>query len=409
MKLFLPKLQLRDIFAILLSFMLINPLISLSNKFFFVACLVTWLTLAYSSNKLLFIKTIKAPQVLCLLLYLIVLFINMFFGRGRINTHEIILLIVIVFSEYYCNISNELPGKCIIFTSFCYLYLIIMFSLIRLQSNPKLLRILASGDINITLQYGSMFTGNYSHVYFFVTYVSVLSLMIKEGLKRECEYLNIIFPFIFILYSQYTTALLLSAVSVLFIFTSFHKNKTKNYIPLFSLGMLFLVIVYLNLASILSFLINFFQDGSLSLRLGEVKAIIDSHSLLRSGDLNQRILFFSTSLSTFIDNPVFGVGSLSAGYGSQVGGHATFVDQFARYGIIGGSCYWLGIILHLNRLEKNVNFEYKRMYITLIIVHVVVLSLINVTIDAFYYYGMYALMPMMIRTCDIKRQVLVRK
>jgi O-antigen ligase len=96
-------------------------------------------------------------------------------------------------------------------------------------------------------------------------------------------------------------------------------------------------------------------NQNLSMRFYELSQLFRYSSAEGTIDLRARLEFYRLSIDSLLSNPILGVGGYygydSSNYG--VGGHSGFLDELARFGLIGSMFLFIGII-------KNIRFVYGR-------------------------------------------------
>lgn len=153
-------------------------------------------------------------------------------------------------------------------------------------------------------------------------------------------------------FSGLTTPMLLLAIGVgAVLFTRIHRLKTW-VIGSISI-VLFTAVTWLSYAFHITVFTKY-TDKAYKL-LGVVFGF--GHDVAEDVD---RFQLFMISWNSFLDRPVFGVGGYlyipGLGTGSPVGGHSSFADLLAQYGIVGGVCILAMIIptiLALLRIRQN--------------------------------------------------------
>lgn len=208
-------------------------------------------------------------------------------------------------------------------------------SLLLLNENPMALRLLISEEKDDTIVVG----GGYALPYSMSLLCPLLlygSQKIGEKLYKCAIYIVIAAGTLLVLRSLYTTALMIIFFGYLLV--AMKKISAKNR----ALVLLFGVIVLFSFIQLLPHIANYFlnQDSNVvGRRLTEINNIINSTSGGDDdGDFMSRIKLTMSSIMTFLDNPIFGVGpSVHYDYFEMekigIGSHAQWFDIFAIYGI----------------------------------------------------------------------------
>ena len=90
------------------------------------------------------------------------------------------------------------------------------------------------------------------------------------------------------------------------------------------------------LANMIDVLANFIGSDTIFQRTELISTWLRGGSM--SGNLESRVDLCLIALNTFVKNPLFGIGpqnNASIYFPNQLGLHATFFDEWARFGIIG--------------------------------------------------------------------------
>ncbi|NYI50809.1 O-antigen ligase family protein [Macellibacteroides fermentans] len=208
-------------------------------------------------------------------------------------------------------------------------------SLLLLNENPMALRLLISEEKDDTIVVGGGYALPYS-MSLLCPFLLYGSQRIGEKLYKCAIYIVIAAGTLLVLRSLYTTALMIIFFGYLLV--AMKKISAKNR----ALVLLFGVIVLFSFIQLLPHIANYFlnQDSNVvGRRLTEINNIINSTSGGDDdGDFTSRIKLTMSSIMTFLDNPIFGVGpSVHYDYFEMekigIGSHAQWFDIFAIYGI----------------------------------------------------------------------------
>ena len=182
--------------------------------------------------------------------------------------------------------------------------------------------------------------GGYYFIYFLVINIGILLFnffhkQISLTIFQKILYIVLISSsFIIIVLSNYTIALSLSLLSILFLFLRplIQKNNLKSIIFNFLLLTIFLAVL---LWVGIHYMEELFGSSSNAIKIIEMQNYFSAND---AGDsMLTRVDTYSESIDSFINNPFFGlIGSgaiLSKGSLSGIGQHSQILDTFALFGI----------------------------------------------------------------------------
>ena len=197
--------------------------------------------------------------------------------------------------------------------------------------NPNAARILAtvnSGDAD-SYNFDMKNIGGYTFVYYMILLYPVLILAYKtKRIKLLPTILITVVILATVIYSEYTTALLLFVITSMLFFTK--RNLTARGVILITiLSLLFLIFFSGFIAGFLKWLSSIVGSEAISSRLD---ALAGGAAGLEQSEDN-RIELYNMSLNQFFGNPIFG--TVFASYKTN-GGHSAILDSLAQYGLIGG-------------------------------------------------------------------------
>ncbi len=206
---------------------------------------------------------------------------------------------------------------------------------------PSASRALANGnflesDADIAAMYRSMNIGNFQFVYTLVLMVPLVLCLCNHNLQKKALGYAIVFLFIYtILKTQYTTALILSVVTALYlILPSSHNPRTAKrwFVVLFALALVALPLI----SGVLQFIASIVGSEQMADRFNELSMSLGGQQLDEESDFGARLYFWSLSFNTFINHFLTGVyfiTDVSHRY-MYIGGHSFILDTLARFGII---------------------------------------------------------------------------
>lgn len=213
--------------------------------------------------------------------------------------------------------------------------------------------------------------GGYTFVYFVVLLHPLLILAFKKGkLKLWWALLGSLAVFALAIYSEYTTALLLTLVTSLLYF--FKKNFTAKQLLIFAVVAMASILLFSELfADFLRWLADVVGSDSISIRL---EALAGGRTGIENSEDN-RIELYEASLKTFFQNPLFG-SFLNEG-SKGIGGHSFILDFMAQFGIVGALVLFFMYKVMYQRFFTQYHGIEGYGYVLWIFIQALILSTIN--------------------------------
>ena len=251
---------------------------------------------------------------------------------------------------------------------------------------PELARDLAafSNDniIGISTRYN---IGGYDIVYCVVLAIPLYCLVIEKkvtaGIKKFLEILIFIISLIFIVKTQYTTAMLLGIVSCGMIIV-IRKFDIKRLGVLALLGLVILSVYKGEISNGLIKASYNIESQSISQRLEELSKSLDGGKVTGE-DMTERGNAYGKSIEAFSEHPILGTWISSDNI--ELGGHSTILDLMAGVGLPG----FLLILYTFFYIEKlllsRVENEITRKYVGIFLVIYTILAIANPIISGTFF------------------------
>lgn len=258
---------------------------------------------------------------------------------------------------------------------------------------PELARDLAafSNDniIGISTRYN---IGGYDIVYCVVLAIPLYCLVIEKkvttGIKKFLEIFIFIISLIFIVKTQYTTAMLLEIVSFGMIIL-IRKFDLKRLGILALLGLIILSVYKGEISNGLIKASYSIESQSISQRLEELAKALDGGKVTGE-DMTERGNAYGKSIEAFLEHPVLGTWISSDNI--ELGGHSTVLDLMAGVGLPGFLLilYTFFYIekLMLSRVEKKITRKYVGIFLVVYIILAVVNPIISGTFFSVLFIGL---------------------
>ena len=183
---------------------------------------------------------------------------------------------------------------------------------------------------------------NYYFVYAVPIIISVVSIFMLKY-KNAIRYISlvlVIVGLIFLVNAQYTLAILITIIGVLF--QVFRHIRTTLNKTLFILGVLVIAVF---LPQILSFAIRMLPTGHISVRLQEINAFLTGKGA-GGYNLNSRLTLYGDTIKAFFRSPIWGNRKL------DFDGHATFLTVLSDTGILGSVPFYALLVAICKRVQK---------------------------------------------------------
>lgn len=378
---------------------LINPV---SENIYVLAMMtITWLVIAgfrnYEALSIIFLKR----WYVWAYLWILVLFLYSCVGHVDFSLSYIMYAFCFGIGAYYIVCEDTKAATIITCVSIGYLLIISVSTLQAYEFVPGLSRILANGDINVVIERGggafiTPFIAGYGGIYG----LAVLSVVLmfcgsKKCLPRILRLFLItisIFWIFVVIRAEYLVAVMLIIIGLGYLLISRIKSKrTKLIMSIISVLLLILIFGFGQYFFI--WLADRINISNFSIRLRELASFFSGNGLSNVSDAGERLSMYTTSISSFLDAPLFGKGTgiLFLTYGN----HSTILDAFAKYGLIGGIAF---IVFYYNPM-KNILLQFGdnnqkgyKMFLTLILI----LALINVADTRVNFALVYIVCPLLL-------------
>lgn len=353
------KMNLKDIFAALVLIIYFTELVFpkvttlFSSSIVCLICFCLWL---------LFISTVDSKFLLrkknfvLLVIYLYLAIYPIIFGNRTISNRYIAMSLVLcgcIIFRYYYIYDKLYIMKGILITTIFFSFITMLITYSQLLIDPYISRsIKSSGEYSAALAQRGI--GGYTFIYF-ITALSITvlyySMCVKQRWKRIISIIWYVFSIVFIIKSNYMTALLTVIVcSAILIVLSSVLNKKWG----FALGILFgFVLIVCNLDSIITLMEDFLPSRISRVLISERgDSVMDS---ITQEFLIDRWPVILSSIDSFVSYPLFGlVGNQSLGYDGKFltgfGQHSFVFDTFALFGVFGGI---IGIYAAFSPIKKS--------------------------------------------------------
>lgn len=374
---FLNSLGVDEVIVYILLFLVINPIsyARISPVVVMIATLI-WFLSAYNASPGNMGKCITSPLFINICIYPILLVIYSIRSDIRFEKKSIADCVIVLMMLYYMGKNKEKLHKFIV----GYLVIISGYSIIVLLRNPMISRIMAGESA----KYGNFLTGGYNTVYGLVFLsVAILGLIVNDKYRNHRNSLIFMLFATFIVLSQYVTALILLVLGSVLIFCGRNRFWKTFFVMCFVIGITLLILFPDFIVSLLFSISKWFPEGTFQRyriqQLGEL--IVNFRQGIVSSTTTEgsvvRVDLYKITFDTIKSNFLWGVGNVSK---KLTGGHATFLDVIAEYGVICGGVFIFTRVCLFFQILKFVPEQYKYCY-RIIGFLFILLSIINTTND----------------------------
>ena len=196
----------------------------------------------------------------------------------------------------------------------------------------------------------------YSLMHAYVLFLPVVAYGIKmlDGRKKIWSLLGLL-VLCFVIYDTFVTTSLVVMIAIL-MFAVFYSEKHKTLFLLFSILLLFLVIILYKEGFFISFIdwiMPAFDGTAVEPKLLDFKASM-LEGELTGGSITDRQNLHAISWNSFFQNPIFGT--------SIVGNHSALVDRFGGMGIVAGLPFLLIITSFIQQMKKLYSTKLAKVY-----------------------------------------------
>lgn len=364
------KWQASTILAICFVASLVSPFLSYIGRGLTVtwSIFLIWLLLFTIENRIslsLYLSVFKKRRyaLTMFLLWLFVVFFNASLERGYTGWNHFLLTItlgMIIFMQVVYSSLKPEAFKSIIFWTIILLGIEALRSLPMLFNNPGIARILMEIPDDIFLYDAYIAgTGDYN---LYTANAIVLPCLIAialdfNGIKRIILFTSCVFIGLAIFLSTFTAAVSMMVFGIFTLAVLSYGMSLKKFLK----GLISVVLVILMFAMLYSFLGDTEQVNKVIEKNIRLYEGISTYGLLW-GDETTRSQLFVISLDTFLANPLWGIGPCTTANNpdlyTYVGGHSSWIDQLAEYGILGFGTFIAFAMAVTMRVTRHL-FQYR--------------------------------------------------
>lgn len=237
-------------------------------------------------------------------------------------------------------------------------------------------------------------------------------LILKKHVKRYLFLVLaiVLFAFNSVVTQRGTFFILTLLMILLLVYVNGEKHSAKRLVGIIvlSLGLVFVTTSY---SKIIEWLGSVLKSNRIIERLNSINVLLQSKDINAIGDesLGGRIRLMRVSVDTFfgsISHFLLGVGNRTDN-NVLVGNHSQFIDEFTRYGVLGGILFIVIIINMLKCSRKMSGIEKEALsydHFTVICIVFILRGLIGTLLDASIGVTMFIIIPLLFRVIDNERR-----
>ena len=323
------------------------------------------------------------------LMYVLVLAVQIFTGNSAFAGTAfgyVQLIISLIIGQYIIEYKDyKLAKRIAIILALCYSVTAVT-TYIGLQQFPNASRELATGSLGQYEEYFAMYRimniGGFTFVYYITLVIPLLIGFVKKGIGNRIILVIMIAGFILtVLESQYTTALLLSLVSLVLFFANKVFNR-KRSISFFVIAVVALTVISTIVPTVLSSLSRNVDSEILSNRLEDLANMTNggqTEYVDDEGDLSARMYHYTKSWDYFTGSAGLGTWQLD-----KIGGHSYLLDYMAIFGVLGLLIFIIMWMTAWKRYLKGLQNSSWYGYVLFSFMAAVLLSVLNPHIDLYF-------------------------
>lgn len=344
----------RDISMLLIVIWITSPFQDFfQNWYIYGGLWAIWIVFALFSNKNAFATALSLHNLFFSCLWPICIGFLSLFEWANFSPYQFTIGLLVISVTYYFKSDARISLKVLLSVYIIYVIAINLYSCQQLLINDQIARILANSDKSLTTEFANPFMANFPHIYnLAILSISLIYIIVYCKTSKVFK----MFFIAFLASNLYTLFLAQYSIAILtvVIFTTvlccrrFFRTTSKAIIYSIIIA-IFIFFAYLSLAEFLDFLASQTDSRLYAKRLSSIAHLLSTGSSDQGSDMSERFALYNLSLTTFIKNPIIGVGGYIYGAHGLAGGHSEILDNYAYYGIFFGSVF----IYYLYKMYKS--------------------------------------------------------
>ena len=215
--------------------------------------------------------------------------------------------------------------------------------------------------------------GNLTFTYSLVLLIPQLIFLIKSRIvKRLISIAMLVVLVMTILKTEYTTALLLMAISFLLFFMPIHITR-KHILGLIVVAGIIFIFSKLFISDLLIGISSSVGSETMAARLNDLGMLLkNGMTSADEGDIGSRMELYKMSIQSFLESPL-------CGGIKSIGGHSLFFDSLGRFGLLGLAAFIISYKKIWNEFYKPFSVAPYYGYLLFSFILGIVLSLIHIS------------------------------
>lgn len=406
------KISVQEAVSCVFVLWLLNPIThDYLSPAYVIVIAAMWYFTVNSQNKSAMGKALNSKAFIFAWFYPLFMLIYVAAGHAKLEKSSIGMPLIVLFYMYCYYRNNKKDDSLILKSSIFYFILMASYTLLELKKNPYISRLLANGDKVFKADFLSPLTAGYTEIYYLVFFVisafGAALIYKKRNFRYFYALLIALLLFLFIR-AQYTIAILLVLLGTALAWFTRYRNKSVWLVfvnMFFIILLMFLIFGTDSLAEFVYLVSDMIPDGILKNRVIQIGDLFYSGNPMMQGRNGAVVRFqlYSKSWNTFLSNFFFGVGDSEMAL-ALVGGHSTFIDRLARYGIFGGGLYIISRIYILILVRKTISDRWKRLY-SINMVIFLLLSILNTSNRNSFLMMLIVILPLFFECIEEKLRI----
>lgn len=213
--------------------------------------------------------------------------------------------------------------------------------------------------------------GNLTFTYSLVLLIPQLIFLIKSRIvKRLISIAMLVVLVMTILKTEYTTALLLMAISFLLFFMPIHITR-KHIWGLIVVASIIFIFSKLFISDLLIGISSSVGSETMAVRLNDLGMILkNGMNSADEGDVGSRMELYKMSIQSFLESPL-------CGGIKSIGGHSLFFDSLGRFGLLGLAAFIISYKKIWNEFYKPFSVAPYYGYLLFSFILVIVMAILN--------------------------------
>lgn len=388
----------RLISLFILSYISIVPFAS--NRYVYLLSIFLIIITSFIINFTKTLEFLKKYKYLMFLsfIWLFHYLINYITGRADLILIHIFtyirILSIMFLGLYLVELKDKFLNKILI--TFISL-IIILFNIKTILANLdyyNLSRLLSTG---INLDINAYGIASYSYIYGILYLILLLIIKffknIKNNFRLNLCLILLITSICLLIIAEFMISIILLILGLIIYY--FKVDNFKKFIGLLSILILSMIIFSKPLSLGFKFLANHIDNYNIQVRLDDISKMLTG-DIENTIDLKERLNVYSESITTFIKHPLFGIGFKGKETKAiGIGGHSAILDEFAKFGLMGGSILILLFISCFKSFLSLFTKKSKKIYFICSLIYILFMF-INTALFVTTIYFIWLIIPLFI-------------